>query len=341
MIYIFSSRKAAALGLSERCTWAEIVKVAKNQLTVKNLKALTGQKKQTGDEVYLDVSGFTPAELKKALSALKKFCAPDFWGIIDPMGTVKDPASLFFEGACDYIGQAVAAKGLNKKLFEAALSWSLASKAQGNHPSDFSSDKKRKGVALPAGKFGGWKSLRVGTTAPFFFLFVSLSGKSNLRSQVGEIGFNTIKKRLRDTLLQGLHEADALLWMENENNFIFLVPPTAVNGRMAVEASLKIILNSRLVSIEKLSLSIPIDFTFALHYGKTVFRAPGKTGAVVSESLNYIFHLGTKKAEIGRLTVSDDVSEDAFPEGLANLFIPAGDFEGIPVRHSKRFVYKP
>jgi len=100
------------------------------------------------------------------------------------------------------------------------------------------------------------------------------------------------------------------------------------------------ILHSRLISLEKLGLSFPLDFTIALHYRKTAFRAPGKTGTIVSEPVNYIFHLGAKKAETGRLTVSSEVPEDAIPEGLADLFSPAGVFEGISIRHSRRFVYK-
>jgi hypothetical protein len=50
--------------------------------------------------------------------------------------------------------------------------------------------------------------------------------------------------------------------------------------------------------------------------------------------------LGTKKAEPGRLTISDDVPEEALPNGLKDLFMPAGVFEGIDISHSKRFIYK-
>jgi len=336
MIYIFSSRKAAALGLSDKTAWVKILKVP------------SGYKNHSDDQVYLDISGLTPAELKKSLVSLKKSCGDSFWGIIDPKGNAEDPALFFFDGAYDYIGKGAVARGLNKKRFAAAFSWFLEGKAS---PS-FLSGERRKGerrkgetlpqskTKLPPGKFRGWKSLRAGTNMPFFFLFVSLSGKSNLRTQVGESAFSAVKNRLRDLLLHDLHDADALLWIETEDNSLFLVPPTAANGRAAVEACLKMILNSRIICFEKLGLSFPIDSTFALHYGKTAFRAPGKTGAVISEPVNYIFHLGTKRAETGRLTVSDEVPGEALPEELENLFNPAGIFEGIPVRDSRRFIYK-
>ena len=157
---------------------------------------------------------------------------------------------------------------------------------------------------------------------------------------LGENSFNIVKSRLRDVLQQYLYETDALLWMETEESSLFLVPPRAANGMASVEASLKMLLNSRLIGIEVLGLTVPLDLTFAMHYGTTVFRAPGKTGSVISEAVNYIFHLGTKKAETGRFTISDAVSEEVFDKGLLDLFYPTGTFEGIGIRQSKRFVYK-
>ena len=157
---------------------------------------------------------------------------------------------------------------------------------------------------------------------------------------IGENAFSALRLRLRELLQHRLKEAESLLWMDTESNCLFLIPPRAACCKAAIKAVLKIILNSRLIGIEKLGLSIPVEFTFALHYGQTTYQTPGKTGSIISESVNYIFHLGTKKAEAGRLTVSDDVPEEALPEGLLDLFNPAGLFEGIPIRHSRRFIHK-
>ena len=334
MIYIFSSNASAlkrALAPEKKEPWAELVP-----------QIPKGQVFQPEDQAYLDISAMPPAEIKKAVNLLKKSSA--FWGIIDPKGEAEDPASFFFEGAGDYIGPALVKKGLNKKRFAAAFSCALKQKSPGgdeNKAVDVAEGAgKKKGQKLPSGKFEGWKSIRAGTTGQFFFLFVSLSGKTNLRSLVGEAAFATLKNRLRDVLQQGLAEAEALLWMETEGNCLFLVPPIAAKGRAAIEAALKMILNSRLISMEKLDLSIPVEFTFALHFGQTLFQAPGKTGAIVSETVNYIFHLGAKRAETGRLTISEDVPEEAIPDGLRDFFGKAGVFEGIPIRQSKRFVYE-
>ena len=333
MIYIFSS---AAPWLAAKPAWAKVLKISHD------MKIPDGTEIQASDQVYLDISGLSPAELKNALGALRKNRGASFWGIIDPNGEAEDPALFFFDGARDYIGPALVKKGLTKKRFAAAEKTEshalqpAVCKAAAKKQSGLSAEKR----TLPAGKFEGWKSQGDGTAAPFFFLFVSVSERSGLRAKVGESVFSAVKSRLRDVLQKALNEADALLWIETEKNSLFLVPPRTPNARAAVEASLKILLNSRLIGIEKLGISFPLDFTIALHYGETVFRAPGKTGKLVSESVNYIFHLGAKKAEAGRLTISGEIPEEALPEGLLDLFNPAGIFEGIPIRHSKRFVYK-
>ena len=330
MIYIFSSKNTAitrALGAAAKNTWIEIKPLFPKGLIL-----------SSEDQVYLDISGLSAAEIKKAVGQLKKNSA--FWGIIDPRGAAEDPALFFFDGAFDYIGPALVKKGLTKKRFSGALSRTAVKKDAGSAARDAESADRKKALKLPGGKFEGWKSIRPGTTESFFFLFVTLSKKINLRSLVGEAVFDKARNRLRDALQQGLREADALLWMETEDDSLFLIPPRAANCRAAVEASLKLLISSRLIGLEKLNLAIPLEFSVSLHYGKTTFQAPGKTGAVISESVNYIFHLGAKKAELGRLTISEDVPVEAVPEGIRDLFLPAGVFEGIQLRHSRRFIFK-
>ncbi|MDR2258893.1 MAG: hypothetical protein LBE14_07075 [Treponema sp.] len=337
-VFLFSVKKTAAFtGDKKTAALTRVLPAA----------ALSRHSPEAGDISYLDISGLPPEDLKKALARLKKSCRHSSWGILDPKGEAPDPAEFFFAGAADYIGPKALKGNIGKKRFAAALAWREA----GSHESAAGTAAApeadtlcgladgRNGRKLPGGKFEGWHTIRAGTTAPFFFLFVSLSGKTNLRSRLGESSFVAVKNRLRDMLQQNLQDSQALLWMETESNCLFLIPPRAANGKAAVEASLKMIMGSPLISIEKLGLPIPVDFTFALHYGQTIFRAPGKTGTVVSDAVNYIFHLGVKHADPGRLTISTAVSDEAIPEGLAGLFVNAGMFEGFPIRHSRRFKY--
>jgi hypothetical protein len=326
MFFIFTSKKTVA-GLDKKTVF-EIVPMAS-----------MAKCSPLGNTGYLDITGLGAAEIRKGVAALKKRFP--LWGIIDPKGQCADPASFFFEGASDYLGPKALA-GLSKKRLAAAASWRKA--GPGNVPAVSAESAKRKTTRLPPGKFEGWKSMRTGTVAPFFFLYVSLtvsltSGKESLRSRLGEKSFSVVRTRLRDFLQQHFSDAQALLWMETESNVLFLVPPCVREGRAAVIAGLKLILASPLICVEQLGLSVPADFTAALHYGKTPFQAPGKTGTVISDAVNFVFHLGAKYAEPGRFTVSGEVPEEAIPPGIAELLTDAGEYEGFPIRHSRRFSY--
>ena len=339
MIFIVSSKKSEALGLGGKAAWAEILPKIPANFRVR-----------ADDQVYIDISGMSATEIKKVITLIRKQNSGGFLGIIDPKGAAEDPAAFFFDGASDYIGPKPVKNGLGKKRFDLAFSKTLelkksnsllqASKVMESGSAEDSADygwAVRRKQKLPAGRFEGWKSVKSGTSAQFFFLFASISGKSDIRAMVGEKSYKNIKTRFCDMLLHYLRDANALLWMETEEQCLLLIPPRSANGKSAVEAVLKILINSRLIGIEKLGLSFPVDFTFAMHYGKTIYHSPGKTGSVISEPVNYIFHLGAKRAETGRLAVSADVPDEAIPEGLLDIFKPAGEFEGIPIRLSRRF----
>jgi hypothetical protein len=95
-----------------------------------------------------------------------------------------------------------------------------------------------------------------------------------------------------------------------------------------------------LIIAEKFGLiNFSAEFVFALHYGKTPFKAPGKTGTIISEAVNFIFHLGTKFAKPSRLSISEDVPADIIPDQLKDMFVNAGTFEDSKIIHSKKFTY--
>jgi hypothetical protein len=230
-------------------------------------------------------------------------------------------------------------EGLKEKRLAAALEWKRSAGAGQKGKTGEDERPAAKGLKLPPGKFEGWSTIKTGTTGSFFFLFVSLEGERGLRGRVGEANFSNVRNRLRALLQQRLEPSKALLWMETESNSLFLIPPKAPLVRQALVSSLKILMAAPLIGLENLGISFPLYFTFALHYGKTVYHAPGKTGTVVSDAVNFIFHLGTKRAESGRLTVSGETPAEAIPEELEDMFQDSGEFEGRSLRHSRRFTW--
>ena len=79
-----------------------------------------------------------------------------------------------------------------------------------------------------------------------------------------------------------------------------------------------------------------MNFRFAFHSGRTMWRKPGATGSVVSEDVNFVFHLGMKVAGDGYILASAD-AQKVIPVYLRDLFTGAGDFEGRSLIASRKF----
>ncbi len=298
--------------------------------------AIKSYKPARGDLAYLDVSGMDENERKKALSALQKRCNETAWAVLDPGGLVEDPAALFFMGASDYAGPTVCRTGLDKARIRAALEY-FAERIN-RKTTDGSVSRPRSCLDdRSEGRFEGWKSVQPGLTHTFLFIHVAVSAHMNLKTRLGESGYRTFRDKLRQFVQQALAESDPLLWMETDAGALYLVPPLARNAEAATEACLRMLLGSPLIAYERFGLPFPIRFSFAAHYGPTEFAPPGKTGTIVSEAVNYSFHLGTRRAEPGRLTVSSEAAPLVVARGFEDIFVPSGSFEGQPVLHSKLF----
>ncbi|MDR2901164.1 MAG: hypothetical protein LBV20_06560 [Treponema sp.] len=330
-IFIFSSAKKIDLGLD-----------AKTAKLIQHLPlTAAGKHNPLPDDIsYIDVSGLDEKETTRMIGMLKRRCLQSPWGIIDPKGIIQDPALHFFNGASDYIGTKTIKMGIIGKRFSQIQSYFLNRNGAALQSEKTAPSSAAKKTASIANKFAGWDTIKTDEICPFFFLYVNFEGKSNLRSRLGENGFNVLKTRLRNLLQYYFSDADALLWMETESNFLFLIPPKMKNAKAVVTACLKILISVPLIISEKFGLiNVAADFVFALHYGKTPFKAPGKTGTVISEAVNFIFHLGTKFSKPGRISISESVPADVIPDQLKDMFLDAGNFEDSKIVHSKRFLF--
>jgi len=273
------------------------------------------------------------------MATARRRCGAEAWGVVDPKGTVEDPAAAFFAGASDYVGPAAYRAGIGKARVKAALAFAGS---RGGVPSAADAQPSQSSLgacpaSAPQGEFDGWKAVRAGAVHPFCFLYVAASAQTNLKTRLGEAGYVAFRDRLRHQVQQGLAEADSLLWIETESSALYLVPPYAKNAAVATESCLRMLLGSPLLGYERLGLPFPIELTFAMHYGSAEFQPPGKTGTIVSDAVNFSYHLGVKRAEPGRLTISGEIAGLAVPRPLTDLFVPAGTFEGRPILHSRRF----
>jgi hypothetical protein len=333
-IYIFTNKEAAVKSL-----------IAKAQFVP--VKDLSKHSAGSDDITYLDVSGLSAADIKKNVAHLKKNCHGSHWGVIDPKGGVADPAALFFEGACDYLGASFLKdiKSVDAKRLKEAHSWQKILAASAGEDAKSGKDAEgggflKTGIKLPAeSSFPGWKKMQAGKTANFYLLYCSLQGKVPLDDRLDAKTHAAVHQRFLSILEDAFYEGEGLLWMNSGKDCLFLVPPKVKCIEEVIRSAVNMIVSAPLLSIESLEVPVPANFVFALHYGTVNYKPPGKTGTVVSDAINFIFHLGTKKADAGRLTVSNEVPDKTVPAALQDCFVPAGEFEGRSIWHTKKFSY--
>lgn len=345
-VYVFTKKESGLKNIFPKNT--QFTSISKNALSV-----LSKHKPDSNDLSYIDLSGFTNADIKKTLIKFKAICKDTAWGIIDPKGSVADTASLFFDGASDYMGPSFFKNRLrlDTKRHKSALSWRnvLKPKSKDNNArnGDAASIKAgkdssflRTGVKLPSeSSFPGWKKIRTGTNAPFYLLYCSLQGNVKLDARFGDKGFAQIYQKFIVLLNRKFQGGDGLCWMNTGKDCVFLLPAKAKNVTAVVETCIRMIVSAPLFVMEALNLTIPVNFVFALHYGTLKYLPPGKTGTVVSDAVNFIFHLGNRKAESGRITISSDVPDGSVPKIFEDFFVPAGEFESRRIWHTKKFSY--
>ena len=300
------------------------------------------------DIIYFDISGLNAADIRKTIVQIKNRFKSVPWGIIDPKGSINDPFELVFDGAWDYLGPLILKnkKKIDGKRFKTALQWrtSLLESETAKTTVQTDSGQKfvlpRSGIKFPeADLFPGWKTLKPGTNMPFFLMYCSLQGKTALSTRLGEKAHALVRQRFMMYLFQNFKEADGLLWMDTGKDFLFLMPPKAKCAEIAVKACIRMLIFTPLSAIEVLDIAIPVNYVFALHYGSVHFQPPGVTGTVVSDAVNFIFHLGSKKAEQGRLTISNEIPDNAIQKQVENCFVSAGEYEGRKIWHTKKFSY--
>jgi class 3 adenylate cyclase len=277
------------------------------------------RKKVPGAMVYLEAAGLEAARLAELEEKLREIegCA---WGVIDRGGEIGDPASLFFRGASDYLGPHFFRAG--RALGAERLAAALASAGLAPAP-----------VEAPRA-FPGWSGLEAGAEVSVRFCYAAVAGQGELLERIGEKRLHKLREDFASFLGKWSAECGGIVWIKESTGCLVLFPP-GDEGMNPVLAAFRLLLDRALVGYEVFALETPLSFRFAFHTGSTMWRPPGATGTVVSEDVNFIFHLGSKTPSDGAILVSSD-AERSIPAFLRDLFSPAGDFEGRPISSSRR-----
>jgi hypothetical protein len=278
------------------------------------------RKKAASALAYLDVDSLGPErarDMGRRLSALEGSA----WGILDRSGGCADPAAWFFGGAIDYLGPALLRAGPDAaRLAAAADHGALATERDG--PVDETA-------------FPGWSALAEDAEARVRFCYAALGDQRGLLERIGEKRLFKLREDFAAYLEPWAKECGGIVWIRESAGSLVLFPP-ADEGMNPVLAAFRLLLDRALLGYEAFKLEIPLTFRFAFHQGKTMWRPPGSTGTLVSEDVNFVFHLGMKAAGDGYIVASSDCAR-FIPAFLGDLFAPAGDFEGKSLLASRRF----
>lgn len=243
------------------------------------------------------------------------------WGVIDRAGDIDDPAALFFAGAKDYLGPHQIKSGADAERIRRALV--------------FAGFAARQAAEVAVAPFPGWSELPGGKEIQVRFCYAAIGNQRELLERIGEKRLYKLMEDFAAFLDPWSRECGGIVWIRETAGSLLLFPPHD-EGMNPVLAAFRLLLDRALIGYEVFKLETPLTFRFAFHSGATMWKPPGSTGTVVSDDVNFIFHLGTKAAEDGIILVSDE-AKSSIPAYLRDLFSPAGDFEGRMLSASKRF----
>lgn len=286
----------------------------------------TKRKRSGADFVYFDAAAVPPARLAE-LSAKMEGGAP--WGVLDPYGAVEDPAALLRSGASDYLGPALLRRGAavtGERVREAA---SFAARRAASAGARKACDD---GGAGRDAAFPGWGKLVEGETYRFLFCFASIADQGRVQARIGERRMDALRAAFRDHLDGWARERGGIVWIHDaaSNLLLFPIPPADGGAGEPLLGAFRMVLDQILLGYETFRMEVPLGFRFAFHSGEAPWKRPGATGSVVSEHVNFIYHLGARGAPRSALVVSEDAGPE--PAFLADLFEDAGAFEGRRLR---------
>ncbi|KPJ88688.1 MAG: hypothetical protein AMS17_04540 [Spirochaetes bacterium DG_61] len=276
--------------------------------------------------IYVDLSLYEEGERVRTLRYLAGRKGLHY-GIVDPKGAIKDVALLFFSGASDYIGKELLREGMSTARMKKAL---LTVQKQLVETKDRALTPVSSAL-IPSGK--SWKEIKSGKEYTFSLMFIELDHHGEFRKNLGEDLINAVTSSFKKLVEKRMVMDGGRIWIWNDFGGLILFPFDGVECA-AVLSCFRLMLNRKLIHAEELPCRVPFSFRIVLHIGNTVYRQKGKTGTLVSDSINSIYHLGKKFARPGNFYITKEVFR-YIPEKLKPYFLSAGEYEGFAVLRMK------
>ncbi len=267
---------------------------------------------------YFNIAELSEDELKHQLIKAQQLHSP--WGIIDNSGRVEDVAHLFHIGCCDYINSEHLGTVKVRRIRQV-----LDFHTQRRETVAEDSVQKQGHSAQTAPPALSWKRVISGKEYTFCFMYIELLPSKEWSKKSGASHQEQMQTAFHDLVESRVSAFQGRIWMWNEWGGLVLFPYDGKRSEVIVLAA-RLLLNRVILSIEGGPFQTLIDYKIALHLGSSPYQDRGNTGKIVSDDVNFIFHLGGKYAEPNRIYLTSRV-RDAIDNDLQTILEPDGDFE--------------
>lgn len=259
---------------------------------------------------YIDITGLEHSVIKKLIKQCNKQAL--LFGIINNSAAHGDIAWFFHNNACDYLSPVLLKKPIAENripLVTGFKSFSCTAKASKHYIICKNS----------------WDDIVPDKEYTFCLLFIEILDIHDLKKHIGAGQLDKNIFSFRHYLENSFHPVNGKLWMWIDSAGIFIFP---FNGTSipAVHTAIRLMLNRASISIEHTLFNQLIRCRIAMHLGNTVYKPRGKTGAIVSDCINSLFHLGQKYTSKEGLYITEDVYS-FLNRKIQELFAKAQPFE--------------
>ncbi|MBI9107723.1 MAG: hypothetical protein JEZ04_13325 [Spirochaetales bacterium] len=281
-------------------------------------------KNNKADLYLLDYASVDEENKKKDLDFLLRKTGV-ISGIIDRKSEIADPAGILMRGA-DYFGNSLLKKGIKPERLNRSVEFLMKSVEKNISSSSAAPAEQTENTntryIIPE---NGWRGVKSGMDYSFLMLFTEISFPAEWKKKSGQAHLDKLKYIFHMVVEREIEKYDGKVWIWNEYGGLILFP---FNGESAaaVISAVKLLLNRVLISIEDFQLHSSINMRAAMHLGTTTYKTRGKTGTIISDSINSIFHLGTQFTPLDNLDITEEVYHHLTPR-IKNLFRKTGFFE--------------
>ncbi len=253
---------------------------------------------------YLDITGLQQAEIQKYIKYFNKESM--FYGIIDFKNTFSDIAWFFHNNACDYIKKETCNNPISESRIRAIVTFKSI---------PLSETPQRKYIIAR----DSWKSIKPEQEYTFCFLFIEILDVQKMKQHIAADHLDSKIFSFRHFVENTLKHLDGKLWMWMDATGLFIFP---FNGKSlpAVDSAIRLTVNRSIISLEHTLFNQIIHYRIAMHIGNTVYQPHGKTGTIISDCINSLFHLGQKYTADEGLFITEDVYNVLNQEQRAFLY---------------------